>query len=207
MQTFGQLLKEERLKRNLTQAQLGELLGVTQGSIASYERDEKIPRSNRLKEISSLFNLSPNALLGHHSSAPEIKKIHGVIRVPVIRKITVDLPIDAEANIIEYTYIPDDGKYREGEVFILEVSGDSMEGRSRICKGDRVLVQQQDDVESGEIAVVAINGEDVSLRRVTKTETGEVILYPDNSKYAPMLVRDGNAKIYGKVVQVIFEPL
>ncbi len=90
MRTFGKLLKEERLKRNLTQAKLGELLGVTQASIASYERDEKIPRPNRLKEISSLFNLSPNALLGHHSSAPEIKKIHGVIRVPVIGKITID---------------------------------------------------------------------------------------------------------------------
>ncbi|WP_332632390.1 LexA family protein [Halalkalibacter flavus] len=130
-----------------------------------------------------------------------------MIRVPVIGRISVDNPFDADENIIEYTYIPDDGKYREGDVFILVVNGDSMEGRSRICKGDRVLIQRQDDVESGEIAVVAIHGEDATLRRVQKTETGEVILYPDDSKYEPMLVRNGNAKIYGKVVQVIFEPL
>ncbi|MFC0470699.1 LexA family protein [Halalkalibacter kiskunsagensis] len=127
--------------------------------------------------------------------------------MPVIGNLTIDDPIDANENIIEYTYIPDDGKYREGEVFILEVHGDSIEGRSRICKGDRVLVQRQNDVESGEIAVVVINGEDANLRCVKKTETGDVYLYPDNAKYEPLLIKDGNAKIYGKVVQVIFEPL
>lgn len=207
MQTFGKLLKEERLKRNLTQAKLGEMLGVTQAAIASYERDEKIPRSNRLKEISSLLNLSPNALLGHHSSAPEIKTIHGVIRVPVIERLSAEDQNNSEKNIVEYTYIPDDGKYREGDVFILEVQEDTMEGRSRICKGDRVLVQKQDHVESGEIAVVGINGNDATLMRVREAENGDVYLSPDNAKYAPMQVREGNTKFYGKVVQVIFEPL
>lgn len=205
--TFGELLKEERLNRNLTQAKLGELLGVSQASIAAYERDEKVPRHHRLKEITSLLNLPPNALLGHHTSAPEIKKIHGVIRVPVIGKVTAIDPIETEENIIEYTYIPDNGTHEEGDVFILEVRSDSMEGRSRICKGDRVLVQTQENVESGEIAVVNINGEDATLRRVRKTETGDVYLYPDNAKYEPMLVRDGNVQIRGKVVQVIFEPM
>ncbi|MCM3761835.1 helix-turn-helix domain-containing protein [Alkalihalobacillus oceani] len=207
MSTFGKLLKEERLKKNLSQVKLGEIIGVSQASIAAYERNEKIPRPHRLNKIASYFNLSPNELLGFHSPPPEIKTVHGVIRVPVMKKIAPNDPIDVPENIIEYTYIPDDGKYREGDVFILEVKGDAMEGRSRISEGDRVLVKKQDDVDSGEIAVVAVDGDEATLKRVKKTDNGDVFLYSDNAKYEPMLVRDGNAQIYGKVVQVIFEPV
>ncbi|WP_431308915.1 helix-turn-helix transcriptional regulator [Halalkalibacter flavus] len=77
---FGNHLKEERLKRKLTQENLTELIGDTQASLAFYENDEQVPLPNRLKQLSSLLNLSPSALLGHHASVPAIKKIHGVIR-------------------------------------------------------------------------------------------------------------------------------
>ncbi|WP_407071858.1 LexA family protein [Pueribacillus theae] len=43
------------------------------------------------------------------------------------------------------------------------------------------------------------------MKRVKKTEQG-VFLYPDNPKYHPILITNGNARICGKVVQVIFEP-
>ncbi|WP_052013179.1 LexA family protein [Halalkalibacter akibai] len=76
-----------------------------------------------------------------------------------------------------------------------------------LCKGDRVLVQKQTEIESGEIAVVGIEGEDDTLMRVKKSNNSDVVLYPDNTKCGPMLVQEGNARIYGKVVQVMFTPM
>lgn len=126
------------------------------------------------------------------------------IKVPVLGRIPAGEPIRAESNIIEWATIPNPGNYKEGELFTLVVKGDSMIG-SRIQEGDKVLVKVQPDVESGEIAVVNVNEEDATLKRVKKVN-GQVILYPDNPKYEPIFIQNEHARIIGKVIQVIFEP-
>ncbi len=208
MPTFGERFKELRLKNKLSQSEIGKILNVTQTTIAAYENGDRRPRQNRMLEAAEFFDVSPNYLLGFddHDYQSIIKREHGIISVPLIGKIPAGDPLDAEENIIEYIKIPDEaGKYKEGELFMLTVEGDSMEGKSGIRDGYRVLVKKQSDVESGDIAVVNVNGEDATLKRVKKTEQG-IFLYPDNSKYDPLLITDGNARICGKVVQVIFEP-
>lgn len=207
MATFGENLKKLRLEKGLSQAELGQILVVSQGLIGAYERNHKKPRQARLLEMAEFFDVSPNYLLGYIEEQPVVNKEHGIITVPVLGKIPAGEPIDGEENIIEYKKIPDEGgKYKAGDVFLLNVEGDSMEGKSGIRDGYRVLVQKQSDVNSGEIAVVNVNGHDATLKRVKKTEQGQVFLYPDNPKYDPILITDGNARICGKVVQVIFEP-
>lgn len=134
-----------------------------------------------------------------------MEPVEQVLNVPVLGKIPAGEPIFAEENIIEWAIIPNPGNYKEGDMFVLIVEGDSMIG-SRIYPGDRVLVRVQPDVESGEIAVVNVNGYDATLKRVKKTESGEVILYPDNPKYEPIFLRDTRARICGKVIQVMFDP-
>jgi repressor LexA len=57
-----------------------------------------------------------------------------------------------------------------------------------------------------EIAVVNVNGDEATLKRIKKTENGQVILYPDNPKYDPIFITNENARIIGKVIQVMFEP-
>lgn len=207
MPTFSERFKELRLKKGLSQTEMGQVLGVTQTTIAAYEKGDRRPRQQRMLRAADYFEVSPNYLLGFNNIQTElVKKEHGIISVPLIGRIPAGDPLDAEENIIEYIKMPDEaGKYKEEEVFMLTVEGDSMEGRSGIRDGYRVLVKKQADVESGDIAVVNVNGEDATLKRVKKTEQG-IFLYPDNPKYDPILITDGNARICGKVVQVIFEP-
>lgn len=130
---------------------------------------------------------------------------HPVLRVPVLGYIAAGQPIFAEEHIDEWTEIPNMWNLRENEVIVLKVKGDSMIG-SRIFEGDKVVVKLQPEVENGEIAVVNINGDEATLKRVKKTETGQVILYPDNPKYEPIFITNEKARVIGKVVQVMFEP-
>lgn len=54
-----------------------------------------------------------------------------------------------------------------------------------ISDGDTVLVRRQNDVENGEIAVVNINGEDATIKRVYKSEQGITLVADNPSVYPP----------------------
>ena len=51
-----------------------------------------------------------------------------------------------------------------------------------IHEGDLLLIRQQNDVDSGDIAVVAVNEDDATLKRVIKKENA-LILQPENPAY------------------------
>lgn len=61
----GKLIKDLRLKHNLTQEELGEKLGVQKSAIAKYEsgRVENLKRST-IQKLSDIFNVSPLSFLG-----------------------------------------------------------------------------------------------------------------------------------------------
>lgn len=93
---------------------------------------------------------------------------------------------------------------RGGVYFALRIKGDSME--PRIFDGDTVIVRYQDTIESGETAIVAINGDEATCKRVTLTSDG-LILNANNPKYAPRFfsteaVQKLPITILGKVVEV-----
>jgi repressor LexA len=130
---------------------------------------------------------------------------NNVLTVPVLGHIAAGLPILAIEHIDTYMDIPNPDNYEPGELFVLIVKGDSMEG-SRIYEGDKVIVKVQPEVENGEIAVVNVNGDEATLKKVKKLDNGQVWLFPSNNKYDPILLDNENARVIGKVIQVIFEP-
>ncbi len=58
------VLKQIRVKHNLTQDDLAEQLAVTRQAISRWENGDSIPNTETLKQISVLFNVSINTLLG-----------------------------------------------------------------------------------------------------------------------------------------------
>lgn len=71
--------------------------------------------------------------------------------------------------------------------------------------GDIVIVSRQPDVENGEIAVVAVNGNDATCKRVYKYSNG-VRLVPINPEFEPIILNKQEideipVRIIGKVVE------
>lgn len=126
-----------------------------------------------------------------------------IIRIPLLGSIPAGIPVECEENIIDYIDTPE-SQVMNGEYFYLKVKGDSMIG-SGIMDGYTVLVKKQSDVENGEIAVVRVNSHEATLKRVKKIN-GQVILYPDNIKYDPIVITSDEAEIIGKVIKVEFDP-
>ncbi|QIK73387.1 transcriptional repressor LexA [Propioniciclava coleopterorum] len=119
------------------------------------------------------------------------------VQVPMLGRIAAGGPILAEQQVEEVFPLPRD-LVGEGELFLLEVRGDSMIDAA-ICDGDYVVVRQQPDANNGDIVAAMIDGE--ATVKTFKRTPGQVWLLPHNEAYSPI---DGNeATILGKVTAVL----
>ena len=57
-------IKELRIENNLTQAELGQLIGVNQSAVGKYEREELEPNIDALVKISQIFGCTVDYLIG-----------------------------------------------------------------------------------------------------------------------------------------------
>ncbi len=60
----GERIKEARKKKNLSQQELGDLLGVSKVSICGYEKGLRIPTMENFLQLIDILDLSPDYLLG-----------------------------------------------------------------------------------------------------------------------------------------------
>ena len=117
--------------------------------------------------------------------------------VPVVGRIAAGGPILAEERVEEVFPLPRQ-LVGDGQLFLLEVRGDSMI-EAAICDGDYVAIRQQPTAENGEIVAALIDGE--ATVKTFQRKDGNVWLLPHNPAYDPI---DGtHATILGKVTAVL----
>ncbi len=117
--------------------------------------------------------------------------------VPLVGRIAAGGPILAEEAIEDVFPLPKH-LVGEGELFLLNVVGDSMIDAA-ICDGDWVVVRQQPTAENGDI-VAAMLGTEATVKTFKRTDD-HVWLLPHNDAYDPI---DGaDATILGKVTAVL----
>jgi transcriptional regulator with XRE-family HTH domain len=61
---ISERIKKLRKEYNLSQQELGEKLGITQGSLANYEKGIRFPNPDALISIARFFNVSIDYLMG-----------------------------------------------------------------------------------------------------------------------------------------------
>ena len=123
--------------------------------------------------------------------------------VPLLGRIAAGAPILAEENIEEIYPMPAD-LVGDGNVFMLEVSGDSMIDAG-IHDGDFVIIRQQPTAHSGEIVAAMIPSEHGDAEATVKTirhRGSAVIFEPANERLDPFEAPPGT-EVLGKVVAVL----
>lgn len=117
--------------------------------------------------------------------------------IPIVGSIAAGAPILAEENVETYFPLPEE-VVGDGELFMLQVVGDSMKDAG-ILNGDWVVIRSQPVVEQGQFAAALIDGE-ATVKEFHKDSTG-VWLLPHNDAYSP--IPGDEAEIMGKVVSVL----
>ena len=122
------------------------------------------------------------------------------VRVPVLGRVSCGIPKLAEENIEEYVKLPI-SLFGRGDFFLLWASGDSMIGAG-IDDGDIVQVRQQSTANYNEM-VVALVGDEATLKRFRPQPDGTVRLHPENERLSDIIVDADNCLIQGVVVNIL----
>jgi repressor LexA len=88
---------------------------------------------------------------------------------------------------------------KRGNIFCIRVDGKSMVD-AYIDDRDLVLVERTNSANSGEMVVVLLDDDSVTLKRL-KIEDGNVFLVPENPEFKPIQVKQ--LRILGRVVGVL----
>ena len=174
-------LKTLRKQMGKTQTDIANYLGISYQAYAHYESGRRAPDPQSLKKLADYFGVSVDYLLGR-DEAPASKGKW----INVYGEIAAGIPIEAIEDIIDQEEISLD-MAASGEYIALQVKGSSMEPRIR--DKDVVIIRLQEDVQSGEIAAVFVNGNSVTLKQIKKDENG-IWLIPFNAAY--------NSQFYSK---------
>ena len=108
-------------------------------------------------------------------------------KIPYLGTVAAGRPIFSDENYDGSIAIEESLLKRQRKYFALKVKGDSMRDAG-IMEGDTALIEIQNVVKNGEIAVVAIE-EAVTLKRFFK-ETSRIKLQAENPDYKPIYCRD-----------------
>ncbi|HEV3473353.1 MAG TPA: transcriptional repressor LexA [Actinomycetota bacterium] len=123
--------------------------------------------------------------------------------VPLLGRIAAGAPILAQENVEEIYPMPAD-LVGDGNVFMLEVNGDSMI-EAGIFDGDFVIVRQQPTAHSGEIVAAMIpndySGDAEATVKTIRHRGSAIYLEPANPALSPFEAPAGT-EILGKVVAV-----
>jgi len=216
---FRNRIKELRLERGLSQQSLADKLGVNKQTISQYERGVREPGFETLLALCDFFNVSTDYLLGNESHTSrlvntaerkmldamrgDIPTVPPPLRIPVLGRVAAGIPIDMIEDIVDWEELPASMASR-GEYFGLVIHGDSME--PKMSEGDVIIVRKQDDIESGQIGIITVNGDDATCKRIIKHSDG-IMLISTNPRYEPMqYTREQMARlpirILGKVIEL-----
>lgn len=195
--TFGDRMKQIRNRKGITLDEIAKAIGRTEATVQRYESGNIKNLDNVIIEkIAKILRVQPQYLMGWTDI-----EASPAIPIPVLGEISAGESIFADENIGEYIPFPS-AITPGGELFFLEVKGDSME--SNVPEGSLVLIRVQDEVENNEVAAVLVNDDtEATLKRI-RYEDGDLYLVPDNKYYMPKKVDENYpVKIIGRAVKII----
>ena len=161
---LGNRIKALREELGLKQEELANKMSVSPSSIGMYETNKREPNNELILKLAQFFNVSTDYLLGKIDT-----RNNNIVKIPILGTVKAGYDWLAEENIVDYITLKENIP-NVGEYYALRITGDSM--LPLLAEGDLVIVHDQDDVESGQTAVILINGEEATVKKVVKTNEG-----------------------------------
>ena len=211
---LGKYLKLIRESLGYSTYDVNKLCDISPSYLSLMENGKRKPSAIILKKLAPIYSIDYLDLyekagyidLIDTEKAQNTKKdILGneVIAIPLLGTVKAGYDYLAQENWIG-TVDLDKNTAESGEFFALKVKGDSMS--PIFLEGDIVIIKKQNDCENNEVAVVIINGEEGTLKRVKKTEQG-IILQPFNPIYGPVMFTNEEIKDKPVVIAGVFHEL
>lgn len=197
LQKLDALMKKNNIKNIAQLSKLTELPYTTLKSI--FDGDVNDIRLSTSKKICNTFNITLDELLDDKIDLNNLQLLNDNKQVfPLLGIVKAGYDYFATENIVGYVTV--DKKVSDVEnCYALQIVGDSMQ--PILYEDDIIVVHKQDDVENGQVAIVLIDSEEATVKKIIKHDD-YIELVAFNSYYPPKkLTKDDNFKIIGKVIE------
>lgn len=205
MNIVGKRIRERREFLRLSQEELAQLTGYKGKSAISRIESENDSNSRKLKfqkikTFAKVLNTTPEYLMGWTNETENLSPASAsVAHIPVYTPVAAGTGTYADNDIIGYEDIPTDWVDKNNDYRIVTVTGDSM--YPEFQDGDHVLVRVQSSVDSGDYAVVLIDGDSAVIKKVTYGDDW-IELVSVNPMYPPRRFENEdvlNVRVFGLV--------
>lgn len=199
--TSGQRITKLRKERDLQQKEVAAAIGMNRIVLNRIELGKRPLRDDEAVALADFFHVTTDYLLKGVTAQPRDKE---GVRIPVLGRVVAGIPIEAVEEILDYEEITPE-LAATGEFFALQVKGDSMEPTLR--DGDIVIVKKQPTVDSGDIAIVLVNGNDATVKEIKESPAGITLIGHNVAVYTPHFYSNHDIEslpiqIIGKVVEM-----
>ena len=192
---LGKYLRQLRDIKGLSLREVNRLTDISYTHLNMIENGKRNVTPALLRNLAQLYNVDYLDLYekaGYIDLIEDAKKSNiktdslgnPVVPVPLLGVVKAGYDYLAQENWIGTvdveTSLVGDGK----NYFALKVKGDSM--APTFLENDIVIVKKQNDCENNEYAIVIINGDEGTLKKIKKTDNG-IILQPLNPAYGPVM--------------------
>lgn len=200
--TAGQRITKLRKDRDLQQKEVAEAIGMNRIVLNRIELGKRPLRDDEAVALADYFHVTTDYLLKGKTASQDASG-RGV-RIPVLGRVVAGIPIDAIEEILDWEEIPRE-MAATGEFFALQVKGASMEPTLR--DGDVVIVKKQPTVDSGDIAIVLVNGNDATIKEVKESPAGITLIGHNVAVFTPHFysnkeIEELPVRVIGKAVEV-----
>lgn len=183
--------------------------GLTKSAFSQWS-DSSVPRKATLMKLADYFGCSVEDLLRNDTPEkvePNIAFLdnRNIHMVPLYENVSAGFGALAINDIVDYVPIFIPNPHEAAETLCIKVKGDSM--FPKIEEGDIIQVHKQDSVDSGDIAVVLLDGEDGLVKKVIYGDTW-IELHSINPYYKIMRFNGADVlrvRVLGKVNKIIKE--
>lgn len=183
---IGKIINKRRLELGLTLEEVGNSVGVSKSTVKKWE-DGYISNMKRDKiaKLAKILRINPVTFItGEEDIQSNLLPLpqQNVYMRPVFNSVAAGFGVIAQDTIVEYmpTYI--NCSAEQELYFWVTVTGDSMS--PLIDDGSKILIKKQTSIDSGQIAVVLIDGEDAVVKKV-KYGDDWIELHSINPYYPP----------------------
>lgn len=188
---LGVQLKELREKKGLSLREVNKLTGISYSHLNMIENNKRNVTPALLRNLANVYNVNYidlYYLAGYMDlveDAYERQKLdefgNSVISIPLLGTVKAGYDYLAQENW-EGTIDIKEELAKTGDFFALRIKGNSM--FETLWDGDIVAVKKQDFAKDGDIAVVLINGDEATVKKIRILDNG-IKLMPLNRRINP----------------------
>lgn len=158
------------------------LLGFKYSTFSDWYNGNKYPRIDKIEILANYFGIEKSDLIENKDKKNKFDKFgNSVVSIPLLGEVRAGYDYLAQENWLGTVDIKEE-LAKTGDFFALQIKGDSM--FETLWDGDIVAVKKQDFAVDGNIAVVLINGDEATVKKIKISDEG-IKLIPLNRRINP----------------------